>query len=234
MKRKLVLFCIFVFGLGAVYLWFRPYLTLNALILHEAQLRALTSQYPLISILVGFLVYVVLSLIPGTTGKSLVYGWLFGFWCAVVQVNIALTFAAVVTFLFSRYMFRDAIQSRFGVYLSWLNRTMRNDGAYLLMTLRVAHAPYSFVNYSFGATPMPTKTFWWASQIGLIPGNVLFVYAGSNLPTLQAVAEDGLRTLITPQLVVSFILLACIPFVARWLIRRLSRQTRQLHAEKQH
>jgi uncharacterized membrane protein YdjX (TVP38/TMEM64 family) len=220
MKRKLLAIGLLFVFLALVLFAFREYLTLDKLVAHEEQLRRMVANNPLVAVFVGSVLYVLLSLIPGTAGKSVVYGWLFGFWWAIIQVNVGLTIAALATFYFSRYLFRDAIQSRFGYRLYRLNNALRRDGPYFLLTLRLLHAPYTFVNYAMGTTPLRARTFWWASQVGMLPGNILFVLAGTQLPTLKRLAEDGVHSVFTPQVVIAFILLALLPLIARWGLRR--------------
>ena len=117
-------------------------------------------------------------------------------------------------------MFRDAIQAKFGYHLFRLNKALRRDGPFLLLTLRLIHAPYTFVNYAMGATPMRTQTFWWTSQLGMLPGNVLFVLAGTQLPTLRQLEHDGVHSVFTPQVIVVFLALALFPLLIRYLLRR--------------
>jgi len=112
MKRKLLAVGLLIVFLALVLFAFREYLTLDKLVAHEEQLRQMVANNPLVAVFVGFVLYVLLSLIPGTAGKSVVYGWLFGFWWAIIQVNVGLTIAALATFYFSRYLFRDCIASR--------------------------------------------------------------------------------------------------------------------------
>jgi uncharacterized membrane protein YdjX (TVP38/TMEM64 family) len=220
MKRRLLLFTVFVIILAILYVVFREYVALERVVAYELRLRSLVERYPLRAFAGGLALYVVLSLIPGTTGKSLIYGWLYGFWSALLQVNVALTLAAIITFLFSRYVFRDAIQSRFGFYLDRTNRRLSREGAYLVATLRLLHAPYTLVNYLMGASSIPTKTFWWSTQLGLLPGNVVFVLAGTQLPTLAELTTQGVHSVLTPRLVLAFVLMALFPFLIRWVIHR--------------
>jgi uncharacterized membrane protein YdjX (TVP38/TMEM64 family) len=64
-----------------------------------------------------------------------------------------------------------------------------------------------------GLTPIPTRTFWWVSQVGMLPGTIVFVYAGSQFPSLSVLAEKGASGILTPQLFIAFILLGIFPIM---------------------
>ena len=109
MKGKLLPLIGIVLALIVAAVVFRDYATLDVLVAHERQVQHSIQSHPVVSLLLAFAVFVVASLVPGTAGKSLVYGWLFGVVWGVVLVNGALTTAAIVTFLFSRRIFGDAL-----------------------------------------------------------------------------------------------------------------------------
>ncbi len=219
MKRKLLILALIALAFGALY-YFSRQVTLDQVAAEELRLRAFLRNHPATALLAGFLVYVAASLVPATSGKSLVYGWLFGFWQAVVLVNFGLTAAAVITFLFSRYVFADAIQSRFGLHLTRMNRALARDGGYYLVVLRLVHFPYTLTNYAMGVTSIRPGTFWWATQLGLLPGNLVFVYAGTQLPSLDELARHGLLHAVSPQLIVALVVVSLFPLLMRWAIRR--------------
>jgi uncharacterized membrane protein YdjX (TVP38/TMEM64 family) len=223
-RHKLIVFVVFIVALGILYYVLHDYLTLETVVDHETRLRNFVVTYPVRAFALAFVLYVLMSFIPATTGKSIVYGWLFGFWSALVQVNFALTVTAILSLLFSRYVFRDAVQSRFGFYLDRFNRAMGRDGAYLVITLRLLHAPYTFVNYAMGATPIRTKTFWWSTQLGMLPSNIVFVLAGAQLPTLAELAKHGVHSVLTWQIVAAFALLSVFPLLIHWLVKRIRSQ----------
>jgi uncharacterized membrane protein YdjX (TVP38/TMEM64 family) len=165
------------------------------------------------------IVYTLLSLVPGTSGKAVVFGWLYGFWLGLVQVNVGLTIAAVISFLLSRHVFRDTIQSRFSYTMDRIDDAVQRDGAFLVIALRLLHVPFTFVNYSMGTTSIRTSTFWWSSQLGMLPGCILFVLAGAQLPTLKELLARGSAAIFTPRLMIVFALMAVFPFVARRFVR---------------
>lgn len=223
MRRKLLLLGTIVLAMVAVYFAVHEYGQLESIAKYELQLRGFVARFPLISFAIGLLLYTLLSLIPGTTGKSFVFGWVFGFWPALVQANVGLTIAAVITFLLSRYVFRDVIQSKFGYYVMRFNKALEREGGYVVISLRMLHAPYSFVNYTMGTTSITTRTFWWSTQIGLLPGNVVFVLAGAQLPTLRDLISGGAPTVFTPRFIAAFVLMAVFPWVIRSIVNRVRR-----------
>ena len=216
--KSLLLICVAI-SLIVAAVAFREYATLDALVARERLLQQAIQSHPVSSLLVAFAVYVVAALVPGTAGKSLVYGWLFGMVWGVVLVNGALTIAAIVTFLFSRRVFGDALWSRFGYSLVRVNQGFEREGGFYLLLLRLIHAPYTFVNYAMGATRVRVRTFWWATQLGLLPGNVVWVYAGSRFPSLQDIAHGGARQVWSPDVVLALLLVALFPFAVRAAVR---------------
>lgn len=191
MKRKLVPIIALFAGLALLAILIQRHFTWDELIAHETLLRERIAEHPVHAVLAGFSIYVLVCLVPGTTGKSLIFGWLYGIWLGVLIVNFGLTVAAMLAFFASRYLFRDAVQSRCGYQLRRIDNAIQRDGASYLFMLRVLHCPYTFTNYAFGATSMRTSSFWWASQLGMLPGNIIFVYAGSQVPSLRQLADEG-------------------------------------------
>ncbi len=150
-NRRLLLGAGFIGVLAVVAVLLREHTSIEALVQRETQLRDAIVAHPVESWLIGFGVYFLASLVPLTGGKSVVFGWLFGFLPAIVMVDGALTLAAIVTFLSCRYLIRDAVEARFAVHVERLNHHLERDGPFYLLFLRMAHAPYTFINYVSGA-----------------------------------------------------------------------------------
>lgn len=219
LSQKLFVGCVLLLLLMALYLVLRHTMSIERVIAVETQLRDYVQLYPVRSFGVGMLVYTLLSLVPGTSGKAVVFGWLYGFWLGLVQVNVGLTIAAVISFLLSRYVFRQAIQFRFAYTIERFDNAVCREGAFLVIGLRLMHVPFTFVNYTLGTTSMRTKTFWWASQVGMLPGCIVFVLAGAQMPTLNELVTRGMSAIFTPGLMAAFGSMALFPFVARRFVR---------------
>ena len=208
----------------AGYLRFGDALTLAAIAEQEAALRAFQQDHPWLVYGAAFLVYVAVTglSLPGAAVLTLVFGWYFDFLRAVVLVSFASTTGASLAFLLSRYVFRDAVQSRFGDRLRAFNEALARDGAVYLFTLRLIPAvPFFVINLVMGLTPLRAATFWWVSQIGMLPGTAVYVYAGSAVPDLQLLAERGLSGIVSPRVLAAFVLLGVFPLLVRTIMRRL-------------
>jgi uncharacterized membrane protein YdjX (TVP38/TMEM64 family) len=221
MIRRALIFIIFVSALGVLYLASRQLLDLDDLIAREQALRSSLARRPLIGFFIGFMIYVGVSLVPGTTGKALIIGWFYRFWIGLLIVNLGLTIAAIISFCVSRYIFHDAIVSRYGHRLARVNSALERDGASYLFAARILHTPYSVTNYVLGVTRIRLVSFWWSTQLGILPGNLVFVYAGAQAPTLQELEQQGLRSLFSPGLLIAFIAVSVLPLLARHLVHRL-------------
>ena len=207
----------------AVYLRFGDALSLAAIAEQEASLRAFQQDHPWLVYGAAFLVYVAVTglSLPGAAVLTLVFGWYFDFLRAVVLVSFASTTGASLAFLLSRYVFRGAVQSRFGARLRAFNEALARDGAVYLFTLRLIPAvPFFVINLVMGLTPLRAATFWWVSQVGMLPGTAVYVYAGSAVPDLQLLAERGLGGIVSPQVLAAFVLLGVFPLLVRTIMRR--------------
>ena len=208
------------------YWFFGDVLSLEALANQEAQLRTFQVEHPWLVFGLAFVLYVAVTgfSLPGAAVLTLAYGWYFGLLPGLALVSLASTTGATVAFLLSRTLLRDSIQSKFGDKLASFNENLQREGAFYLFTLRLIPAvPFFVINVVMGLTPMKTRTFWWVSQVGMLPGTAAFVYAGSTFPSLQALADNGPGGIITLPLLAAFAVLGLFPLVAKKLISLLKR-----------
>jgi len=223
---KLGIFTIFVATAAFLYWQFGSYLSLEKLAQQETALRDYQAQNPTLVFGIAFPIYVTVTgmSLPGAAILTLVYGWYFGFWETLLLVSFASTLGATIAFLFSRYLFRDAIMSRFGDRLEKFNESLEKEGPFYLFTLRLIPAvPFFIVNAVMGLTPLKPWTFWWISQLGMLGGTAVFVYAGSSVPDLATLAEKGVNAAFSPtqiaQITGAFVLMGLFPLVARFCIK---------------
>ncbi len=205
-------------------------LTLTKLAARETAFRQFQNEYPVMVYLAALAAYVVVAglSLPGAAAMTLLFGWIFGFWRGLLVVSFGSTAGATVAFLLSRYLFRDSITRRFGDRLSSFNEALRREGAFYLFTLRLIPAvPFFVINAVMGLTPVRARTFWWVSQLGMLPGTAVYVYAGASVPRLQTLAEKGIGAIFTQsqltQILVAFVMLGLFPLIVRFGIKRFAR-----------
>jgi pyruvate/2-oxoglutarate dehydrogenase complex dihydrolipoamide dehydrogenase (E3) component len=124
---------------------------------------------------------------------------------------------ATIAFLSSRYVLRDSVESRFGERLKAINAGLERDGPFYLFSLRmIPYIPFFAVNLVMGLTRIRTFTFMWVSQIGMLLGTVVYVNFGTQLADIS-----DPRDLLSPLLLISFLLLALVPWIAKGIIGAL-------------
>jgi uncharacterized membrane protein YdjX (TVP38/TMEM64 family) len=198
------------------------YTSLDWLVAEEKHLRQSVQANPVKSWLMGFALYTGLSLIPGIAGKSIVAGWFFGVVGGVLMVDLALTAAAMITFFASRFIFRESVEARFGVHLVQFRRRVDAQPGFYLLSLRLLHTPFSFLNYAAGATGIvPPRTFWWTTQLGLLPSTIILVYAGTRVPALSVIADKGPLALLDGTLFAGLLATAALPVILRIIVRSI-------------
>jgi len=214
----------------------RPYLDRHELaqwgLQQEQQLQQWLQLYPVASWLTAFGIYVLVAglALPIAVFVSLFYGWWLGFWSALVLVSFASTAGASVSFLLSRTLLGDLLQRRYPSQLAGMNRAFEAEGAFYLFSLRLMpYIPFFLVNLLMGLTPIRLKTFWWVSQVGMLPGTMIYIYAGSAMPSLFDLVERPVNSLMSTKLLVAFVLIGLFPLV----VKRLWQRWGPAHARQQ-
>jgi pyruvate/2-oxoglutarate dehydrogenase complex dihydrolipoamide dehydrogenase (E3) component len=137
---------------------------------------------------------------------TLAGGAVFGLLWGTVIVSFASTLGATLAFLASRYLLRDWVQRRFGDSLGRINAGVEREGAFYLFALRLVPAfPFFAINLLMALTPMRTWTYMWVSQVGMLAGTVVYVYAGTRLGEFR----------VSLELIVALALLGIFPLIAK-------------------
>lgn len=199
----------FVFDLG-------QYLNLEALKAQQASLNAQVSAQPLLAAGIFFVIYVAVTALslPGAALMTLLGGALFGLGEGFLLVSFASTMGATLAMLSSRFLLRDWVQERFGKRLASIDQGVEREGAFYLFALRLVPLfPFFLINLAMGLTRLPVRTFWWVSQLGMLPGTLVYVNAGRELGQLES-----LSGILSPGLIGAFVLLGIFPIIARKLL----------------
>ncbi|KAF3996530.1 FAD-dependent oxidoreductase [Glaciimonas immobilis] len=229
MKRSLVVLLIIALVISFFAFNLNRFLTLESLKQSHDGFVALKAQSPWLVAAVGFVLYVLVTALslPGALVMTLAMGALFGLVVGTLLVSFASSIGATSAFLASRFVLRDTVQQRFGGKLKAINDGVAKDGALYLFTLRLVPVfPFFLINLLMGLTPMRTRTFYWVSQLGMLAGTLVFVNAGTQLAQLQS-----LSGILSPGLLLSFVLLGIFPMIAKKVTTWL--QGRRVYAKWQ-
>ncbi|ATL91958.1 pyridine nucleotide-disulfide oxidoreductase [Aeromonas sp. CU5] len=192
------------------------YLSLGALQAQQAAVAQWVDSHFVTASLLFVLIYVLstaLSL-PGasllTLGGSAVFGVAWG----LLLVSFASSIGATLAFLSARFLLRDWVTARFGDKLATFHSGMAKEGAFYLLSLRLIPIfPFFLVNLLMGLTPIRVSTYYWVSQLGMLPGTFVYVLAGSELGQLTSTGN-----ILSPGLMVALTLLGLMP----WLVKKLT------------
>ena len=211
---------------AAVAAWFLldlgHYLTLDQLKAQQAALERFYLANPLVVLAAFFAIYVIVTALslPGAAIMTLAAGAIFGVATGTLLVSFASSIGATLAFLASRYLFHDAVQSRFGARLRAVNEGVARDGAFYLFSLRLVPVfPFFAVNLLMGLTPIRTWTYYWVSQVGMILGTIVYVNAGTQLARIESLSDVA-----SPALLASFTALGALPWVGKWVMNLIKRR----------
>ncbi len=205
--------------LGGVVLFFAldlgQYLNLASIKERQAELEAWRAAQPLQAALAFFAAYVLVTALslPGAAVMTLAGGTVFGLGWGLLIVSFASSIGATLAFLAARWLLGDWVQARFADRLAALNAGMARDGAFYLFTLRlVPILPFFVINLAMGLTRIRPLTFYGVSQLGMLPGTLVYVNAGTQIARI-----DSLGGIVSPGVLGALVLLAVFPLVARKL-----------------
>ena len=194
----------------------QQYLTLQYLKSSKTLFISYYEQNPILVLGSYFLGYVVMTAfsLPGAVWMTLGGGAFFGLLTGTVTVSFASTIGATLAMLISRFILRDWAQGRFGKQMQTINSGIQKDGGFYLFTLRLLPiVPFFIINLGMGLTPLRTFTFYWVSQLGMLPGTLVYINAGSELAKIEAIGD-----ILSPTLIGSFVLLGIFPLLVKKLI----------------
>jgi uncharacterized membrane protein YdjX (TVP38/TMEM64 family) len=167
-----------------------------------------------------YLLVVGLSL-PGATILGLGAGAVFGFWVGTVLISFVSTISATLACLIARYVLGFWVQRTFAERLRTINAGIEAEGPFYLFALRLVPLfPFVVINLVMGLTRMPLGRFYWVSQIGMLPGTMVYVNAGRQLAQLDSPAG-----ILSPGLLISFSLLGLFPLAAKKVLKRYRQKT---------
>jgi uncharacterized membrane protein YdjX (TVP38/TMEM64 family) len=215
-KKLVVVGAIFLF-IGVFRAFdFNQYLTLSYLKQQQVQLIQLYTQHTFAVIGAYMLIYILVTALslPGAAAMSLAGGGLFGLLVGTIVVSFASSIGATLACIAARYLLRDWVQGKFGDKLKKINAGMAREGGLYLFSLRLVPIfPFFVINLVMGLTSIRIVTFYWVSQLGMLPATIVYVNAGKELAEIEK-----LSGILSPGLILSFALIGFLPLVSKKLL----------------
>ena len=216
-RTQVLVLLVIALAIGAFVAFdLQRFITLDAIKSRQAAVAAYREVHPLLAAAAYVVLYVAVTglSLPGAAVLTLAGGAVFGLLWGTVLVSFASALGATLAFLAARFLFRDAVAARFGDRLRTVDAGIAKEGAFYLFTLRLVPAfPFFLVNLAMGLTALPTRTYYWVSQVGMLPATLVFVNAGTELGQVTS-----LQGILSPTVLVSFVLLGVFPLLAKKIV----------------
>jgi uncharacterized membrane protein YdjX (TVP38/TMEM64 family) len=200
-------------------------LTLENVRTHRESIHLYIKAHPVSSPVIYIAAYslaVALS-VPGAAVLTIAGGFLFGVIGAALYVNMGALIGSVVAFLITRYLLGDWLQEKYGPRLQRFNQETILHGSHYLLALRFMPIfPFFLVNILAGLTRIRLTTFIWTTSVGILPGDLVYSYAGSRIDNMASTGDVfSVRILIAFALLVFFSLS---PVAVGYIRRHLGRK----------
>jgi uncharacterized membrane protein YdjX (TVP38/TMEM64 family) len=242
-RRLMLLIAVAILGAAAYYAGAHGDISLQALVRYRAAIDAFVTAHRPAAVLiyVGLYILAVGFSVPGAAFLTVVGGFLFGLAVGATAAVIGATIGATVIFLVARTALGEPLLRKAGPRALKLAHGFREDAFSYLLFLRLVPAfPFFLVNLVPAFAGVRLMPFVAATALGIIPGAVVFAFAGTGLDSVIAAQEAAQRDclaagrsdchftfdtkdVLTPHLVGALValgLLALLPVVVRRLRRR--------------
>ncbi len=233
---------------GAGYFFIgRGGISLEALVRHRMAIDAFVGEHRVLAVLayIAFYTAAVALSLPGAVILTVTGGFLFGLAVGASAAVIGATLGATLIFLVARSALGEPLLRRAGPRAAQLAQGFRDDAFSYLLFLRLVPAfPFFLVNLVPAFAGVRLMPFVAATALGIIPGALVYAFAGTGLDSVIAAQSAGYndclaagrtdchvafeaKDVLTPQLLGALValgLLALVPVVVKRL-RARSRAT---------
>ena len=151
--------------------------------------------------------------LPVATILTLAGGAIFGWQLATIIIVVAASVGSLVPFLAGRFVLQNWIHRKFEKVIKKLNRGIAKDGWLYLFAARLSLVvPFYALNFASGATSMTIATYFSATLLGIIPGVIIYSFAGTQLGNTTQLTDA-----INPGTVLALVGISILPLAGRYL-----------------
>lgn len=212
-QQKILLIVLAIFVIGFFTFDIQRFFSLDYLQSEKKSILQFRDEHIFQSVVFYILIYILVTSLslPGATILTLAGGAVFGLFWGTFIVSFASTIGASLAFAASRYLFKNFIQSRYSSHLKTIDQGIKKDGIFYLLSLRlIPIVPFFVINLVMGLTNIRLLTFYWVSQIGMLPGTLVYVNAGTQLAKIESLSD-----VLSPGIIGAFVVLGLFPLLAK-------------------
>ncbi|MBI4055473.1 MAG: TVP38/TMEM64 family protein [Elusimicrobia bacterium] len=152
-------------------------------------------------------------------------GFLFGVARGTLAVSVGSTLGAAAAFLMGRTLARNWVADKIANNPKFraMDAAIGEQGFKIVLLTRLSPLfPFNLLNYALGLTPVSFRDYFFASWIGMLPGTLLYVYLGSAVKNLAALAAGSPQGGSGEKLFFGMGLVATV--LVTWLLTRIARK----------
>ncbi len=211
---KLLLLMIVIAAISAFFIFdLQQYANLDYIKEQQASFKAYTDENFILVMTMFIAIYVLATALslPAAAILTLLAGALFGVVLGTLIASFSSSIGATLAFLMARFLAKDFIQNKYGKALEKLNKGFQQEGAFYLFALRlVPVVPFFMINVVMALLPIRTRTFYWVSQLGMLPGTAVYVLTGTQLAQIESLGD-----IVSFPVLSAFVLFGLFPIMAK-------------------
>jgi len=188
------------------YVGISNYVSLEAIKANAVYIKNFISYNYALSVFIYIIILMLASFfsIPITVILNLVAGFFYGAIVGALYVNIGVTLGATLSFFAFRYLLGSFVQDRYAEKLKNFNKNIEKNGYSYLLSLQLFPAtPTMLINICSGLTLLKPWTFIWTTSLGILPGSLIYTFAGQQLSKIE-----NTRAILSWPIIIVFIMLA--------------------------
>lgn|SRR3990167_9505232 len=215
MNKKTILKLI-VAGVGITIIGFLiskclgHWISLESLKANKENLITCVNEHYLLTVVCFIACYVgiVAFSVPISSLFTLAGGFLFGPLFGALYSNVGGTLGAVLAFTFFRCFLVDKIKNKYSDHLENFVMHLKKEGPTYVLIMHLATViPYFLINMFAAAANMPYWQFIWSTFLGVIPGSLVYAFAGSQLLHINSMSD-----VFSPKVLLAFGLMIGLAF----------------------
>lgn len=172
--------------------FFAHYVTLENIRQHCGILCDFAARYYIASVLVYIIIYAALvaSSLPVVAPLTILGGFLFGTFWAIVYATIAATMGAIISFLLFRSASKVAIPEKYEAQLAKFSKGLEEYGAFYLLIIHFMFVvPFFVINALAAFAKVSLWRFIWTTAVGFLPCAIVYAFAGKQLMVIRSAGD---------------------------------------------